>query len=141
MLSATTASGAACGFWATAREETARSSAPPIPISRPARSSTVLITHPAAATGPPRSRRPLTSRVRAGQRAEDQLVAFGRQVDLQLFSPAQVARQHPLAQRILDVLLDRALERASPVILVVAFGNQEIGRGGGELDLVSDSSP
>src|SRR5262245_29153429 len=102
MLSTTTVSCAAGGFWARAREGIARSTAPATP-KRPVatRSTLIPIRHPAPG---PASRRPISSRVRAGQRPEHQLVAFRREVDLELLGPGEVAGQHPLAQGILDVL-------------------------------------
>ena len=65
----------------------------------------------------------------AGQGPEGQPLAVGRDIHLDLVAPAELAHEDLLAERILDVLLDRPLERPGAVVLVVAVLDQEVDRG------------
>src|SRR5688500_9030685 len=73
----------------------------------------------------------------AGQCPERQPLAVGRDIDLDLVAAAEVAHENPLAERILDVALDGPLQRAGPIVLVIAVLDQELYRRRGELDLVA----
>src|SRR4051812_47792845 len=73
----------------------------------------------------------------SGQRPEDQSLAIGRHIDLDFVPPTELSHENLLAERILDVPLNRALQRPSSVVLVVTMFHQERGCGGGELDLVA----
>src|SRR4051812_19608047 len=55
----------------------------------------------------------------AGQRPESQPLTIRRDVHLDLVAAAEIAHEDPLAQRVLDVPLNRPLERPGPVVLVV----------------------
>src|SRR5205823_3939581 len=70
------------------------------------------------------------SRLGAGERAEPQAFLVRGHVDLDLVAPRELADQDLLRQRILDVLLDRALQRARAEVLVIAVVHEETrGRG------------
>src|SRR5688572_20870871 len=79
-------------------------------------------------------------RLGAGQRAERKPLAIGRHIDFDLVSSSEVSQQYLLAERILDVALDRALQRAGAVVLIVAVLDQELDRGRRELDLVAQAA-
>src|SRR5712691_3443365 len=77
--------------------------------------------------------------LRAGQRPECQPLAVGCHIHLDLVAAAEVSHQDPLAERILDVALDGALEGSSAEVLVVAVIDQELDRSGREPDLVTQA--
>ena len=77
----------------------------------------------------PGSRRASGLGLGAGQRPEGQPLAVGRDVHLDLVAAAELAHEDLLAERILDVPLDRPLERPGAVVLVVAVLDQELDRG------------
>src|SRR5882724_2947576 len=57
--------------------------------------------------------------LRPSQRPEREPLAIGRDIHFDLVAAAEIPHEDLLAQRILDIALDRALERARPVTLVV----------------------
>src|SRR2546430_11685863 len=78
---------------------------------------------------PPRSTLfPYTTlfRSRAGERAERQPFLVRGRVDLDLLAPRELADQDLLRERILDVLLNRALQRARAEVLIVPALHQEV---------------
>ena len=75
--------------------------------------------------GLPRKPRRAALCLGTGQRPEDQPFAVRRNIYLDLVSPAEVAHEDLLAQRVLDVALDGTLQRAGSVVLVVAVLDQE----------------
>src|SRR3990172_2387231 len=77
-----------------------------------------------SARAPTRSRRML--RLGAGQHSEDELIAFRAHVHLDLVARREIAGQDLLGERILHVALQRALERASPEMLIVPVLHQEV---------------
>src|SRR5206468_13038108 len=68
------------------------------------------------------------SRLQAGESPERQALLVGRDVDFDLVAAREVADQDLLREGILDVLLNRALERPRAVVLVVAVIHEEVAR-------------
>src|SRR5690242_162056 len=87
----------------------------------------------------PGSRRGAALGLGVGQRPEAQPLTVGRDVHLDLVAASELAHEDLLAERILDVPLDRPLERPGAIALIVPVFDQEIGRGRRELDLVAQT--
>src|SRR5687768_11928655 len=127
------ATGSACGSWA------ASAAGPPNRRATAAwngRKRCIGTGWEVSAPAPGRGPAPATSGLGPGQRPEHQPLAVGRDVHLDLVAPAELAQQDLLAERVLDELLDRPLERSGAIVLVVALLHQEVDRALGEPDLV-----
>src|SRR6185295_9291519 len=82
-------------------------------------------------------RRMAASGLGDGQRPEDQPLAVGSDIHLDFVAAPELAHEDLLTEWILDVALDRPLQRAGPEALVVPVLDQEIDRSRGQPDLIA----
>src|SRR5579864_6100774 len=87
---------------------------------------------PAEGRTAPRALRP-----GAGKGAEDESITLGGNRDLDLVAPTELADEDPLTERVLDIALDRPLERPGPIALVVALLDEEVDGRRGEAHFVA----
>src|SRR5690348_8162055 len=125
-----------CSSWATSAAGTPTRRATAAAVGR----KRCIRTRSEVGAPRPEARRGAALGLGAGQRPEDQPLTVGRDVHLDLVAASELAHEDLLAERILDVPLDRPLERPGAIALIVPVFDQEVGRGRSELDLVAQAT-